>query len=234
VSLKYPFLTASRIAHAGHANPHDVFSTMIGGPAMRKVLRIVLFAAISTAPLSSLFAQSGQGNLTSGGKCLDVHLPDEFKNGARVQVRDCSSRDNQTWRFAQQFGGGRTAGELVTVSGKCLDVHLPDLGKNGAKVQVWDCWGGNNQKWHLRGTQLVSNEGIGNKCLDVHLPDFGKNGATVQLWDCHGGINQDWQSPVQPIGAYCGGSFGELRCPSGAACQPDCGAQTCSGSKFCR
>ena len=39
------------------------------------------------------------GAIRSGaGKCLDVHAPDQYKNGARVQVWDCNNTLQQTWR----------------------------------------------------------------------------------------------------------------------------------------
>lgn len=37
----------------------------------------------------------------AGGKCLDVHAPDQFKNGARVQVWNCNNTMQQDWRVVE-------------------------------------------------------------------------------------------------------------------------------------
>jgi hypothetical protein len=43
---------------------------------------------------------AGGSAIHSGaGKCLDVHAPDQYNNGARVQVWDCNNTLQQTWRF---------------------------------------------------------------------------------------------------------------------------------------
>ena len=35
-----------------------------------------------------------------GGRCLDVHAPDQFKNGARVQIWTCNNTMQQDWIIA--------------------------------------------------------------------------------------------------------------------------------------
>ena len=116
------------------------------------------------------------------GKCLDVHAPDQLKNGGRVQVWDCNNQDQQDWRVIDRA--------LVTKKGKCLDVHAPDQNKNGGRVQIWDCNGSPQQQWSMPdGKSLRSAAG---KCLDVNAPDQGVNGGRVQVWDCNGSQQQRW------------------------------------------
>lgn len=161
------------------------------------------FRARSLELYSLEFSNSTQHNYGSNiismrsQKCLDVHLNDIGRNGAKVQQWDCkgASQTNQIWTL-------RPTGQyyqIVSVrSGKCLDVHLGDIGRNGAKVQQWDCYGMNqtNQLWILRPIgqyyQIVSVQS--GKCLDVHSGDIGRNGAKVQQWDCKGAsqTNQLW------------------------------------------
>ncbi len=131
---------------------------------------------------SGLTFDAQAGTVVSGdGKCLDVHYPDRFLNGGRVQIWDCHGGINQQWHLE--------GGALVSGNGKCLDVHHPDRFLNGGRVQIWDCHGGENQQWNVEGSALVSDNG---KCLDVHGPERHLNGGRVQIWDCHGGINQQW------------------------------------------
>jgi hypothetical protein len=118
---------------------------------------------------------------SGGGKCLDVHAPDQLNNGARVQVWDCNGLDQQTWI--------RRGTSIRTKNGKCLDVHAPDQGVNGGRVQIWDCNGEPQQQWRTVGRTLRSASG---KCLDVHAPDQDTNGGRVQVWDCNGERQQRW------------------------------------------
>ena len=76
---------------------------------------------------------------TGAGKCLDVHAPDQYTNGARVQVWDCNGSIQQQWRIE--------GNAIKSGAGKCLDVHAPDQNNNGARVQVWDCNGSLQQTW---------------------------------------------------------------------------------------
>jgi Ricin-type beta-trefoil lectin domain len=119
-------------------------------------------------------AQRGQAvQIVSGaGKCLDVHEPDQYNNGGRVQVWTCNGRKQQDW-FVER-------GALRSSVGKCLDVSAPD--QRGARVQIWDCNGAPQQRWSFdRNDNKIR---IGDKCLDVHAADQRKDGATVQVWDC--------------------------------------------------
>ncbi|TXH66191.1 MAG: hypothetical protein E6Q88_12475 [Lysobacteraceae bacterium] len=61
-------------------------------------------------------------------KCLDVHVPDQHNNGARVQVWDCNNALQQTWKIE-----GDT---IRSGAGKYLDAHAPDQYSNGALRQT--------------------------------------------------------------------------------------------------
>lgn len=118
---------------------------------------------------------------SGAGKCLDVHAPDQARDGAHVQVWDCNGSQQQTWRFVN--------GAIRSGAGKCLDVHAPDQRNNGARVQVWECNGSVQQTWTLQGNELRSGAGL---CLDVHAPDQENNGGRVQVWTCNGSRQQTW------------------------------------------
>lgn len=87
------------------------------------------------------------------GKCLDIHLGNIGRNGAKVQQWDCkgSRQTNQLWTLKPM---GKYYQIVSAHSGKCLDVHLGDIGRNGAKVQQWDCKGSRqtNQLWTINHT----------------------------------------------------------------------------------
>jgi hypothetical protein len=119
-----------------------------------------------------------------GGLCLDVHAPDQHRNGGRVQVWSCNGSDQQLWAI----DGGR----IVSLAGKCLDAHLPDIRRNGAKIQVWDCNKSTQQNWRQQREELRNG---GGKCLDVHAPQLRQNGGIVQLWDCNRTVQQSWVQP---------------------------------------
>ena len=121
---------------------------------------------------------------SAAGKCLDVHAPDQNKNGTRVQVWDCNNAPQQTWRFENNT--------IRSAAGKCLDVHAPDQHKNGTRVQVWDCNNAPQQTWRFENGTIRSGA---RKCLDVHAPDQHKNGAHVQVWDCNNAPQQRWTVP---------------------------------------
>lgn len=121
---------------------------------------------------------------SGAGKCLDVHAPDQYSNGGRVQVWDCNNSLQQTWKLE--------GNAIKSGAGKCLDVHAPDQYNNGAQVQVWDCNGALQQQWRVEGDTIKSGAG---KCLDVHAPDQHNNGARVQVWDCNGSVQQTWIAP---------------------------------------
>lgn len=134
-------------------------------------------------PISFARQRLTLGTIHTGvGKCLDVHAPDQAKNGARVQAWDCNGSPQQSWMLVD--------GMIRSHAGKCLDVHAPDLHKDGGRVQVWDCNQLPQQGWWLDGAALRS---AGGKCLDVHAPDQTKNGARVQVWACNGQVQQRWR-----------------------------------------
>jgi hypothetical protein len=129
-------------------------------------------------------------------KCLDVHAPAQWTNGAHVQVWDCNGEIQQQWKFID--------GTIRSRAGKCLDVHAPEQYKNGARLQVWDCNGSRQQRWKLRHIgepsvsiytpyKIVSGAG---KCLTVDgkrpYPAY-HNGARVTVWDCNDITKRDEQ-----------------------------------------
>lgn len=134
-------------------------------------------------------------NIVSGaGLCLDVHAPDQHRNGARVQVWTCNGSAQQTWVI------DKAVGAVMSLAGKCLDVHAPDRFTNGGRVQVWDCNQRQQQQWwtprtvYPRGyTYTGPIRNAGGKCLDVHAPDQFNNGARVQVWTCNETMQQDWR-----------------------------------------
>lgn len=79
------------------------------------------------------------GDLTSGGRCLDV-WGHATANGALVSSWACSGLANQKW---SQTANGSIVG---TESGRCLDVS-GHATANGSRVHLWDCHGGPNQLW---------------------------------------------------------------------------------------
>jgi hypothetical protein len=130
--------------------------------------------------------------VSGAGRCLDVHAPDQFNDGARVQVWTCNGSNQQTWVIDED---GQS---IISLAGKCLDVHAPEQTIDGAKVQVWDCNGLLQQKWRTNVRQPVGAptrpimSGAG-KCLDVHRFDQFKDGAKVQVWACNASMQQDWR-----------------------------------------
>ncbi len=121
--------------------------------------------------------------VSGAGKCLDVHAPDQFNNGAKVQVWDCNGSQQQTW--------ARDGKTIRSGAGKCLDVHAPDQNNNGGRIQVWDCNGSPQQQFEWDGRTRVIRSGAG-KCVDVHAPEQHLNGTGVQVWDCNGTQQQTW------------------------------------------
>jgi Ricin-type beta-trefoil lectin domain len=135
--------------------------------------------------------------VSGSGLCLDVHAPDQGKDGGRVQVWACNGSPQQTWVFDEQ------AGSVISLAGKCLDVQAAQVGTDGAAVQVWDCNRQVQQRWQHRKRvmqapgggffQPMALQNAGGKCLDVHAPDQFKNGARVQIWGCNNSMQQQWQ-----------------------------------------
>lgn len=128
----------------------------------------------------------------ASGLCLDVHAPDQRRNGARVQLWSCNGQDQQLWSIKN--------GNVISLAGKCLDVHLPELRTNGGRVQVWHCNGSIQQRWVRTDRQIRSG---GGKCLyGVGAVPLGKkagprapyyNGSAVRVWACDGSPGQQWQ-----------------------------------------
>ena len=125
--------------------------------------------------LSGTTTGTGKTLAINNGLCLDVHGPDMYVNGGRIQVWGCHGGINQQWRLEQ--------GMLINQGGLCLDVHGPDMYVNGGRVQVWGCHGGINQQWRLEQGMLINQGGL---CLDVHGPDMdvigGANTGMGMSW----------------------------------------------------
>lgn len=129
--------------------------------------------------------------VSGAGLCLDVHAPDQTRNGAKVQVWKCNGSPQQTWIIDEEGDA------IISLAGKCLDVHAPDQETNGGRVQVWDCNGQPQQTWTARvnrsaGPQKRPIRSDPVRCLDVHAPDQFNNGARVQVWSCNATMQQDW------------------------------------------
>ena len=118
---------------------------------------------------------------SGGGLCLDVHAPDQNRNGATVQLWRCNGSDQQLWTIKWP--------RIISLAGKCLDVHAPDLRRNGGRIQVWDCNGSVQQQWRVANSTIRNQAG---KCLDAHLPTIRRDGGRVQVWDCNGTNQQRW------------------------------------------
>jgi len=119
--------------------------------------------------------------VSGAGKCLDVHEPDQFNNGGRVQVWQCNGSKQQEWFLDRDA--------IRTSAGKCLDVHSDEQYRDGARVQIWDCNGLQQQQWKVTDNAIVSGA---RKCLDVPGELQHKDGAPVQVWQCNGGPPQRW------------------------------------------
>ena len=142
-------------------------------------------------------------NIVAGaGLCLDVHAPDQAKDGARVQVWACNGSPQQTWVLDEKVGA------VISLAGKCLDVRGAQVGIDGTAVQIWDCNRATQQRWtHQKRVVQAPDGGLfspmalanaGGKCLDVHAPDQSKNGAKVQIWSCNNSVQQQWRiSPAR-------------------------------------
>ena len=165
-TFSHPFMAAEEV----HECPRFQVAVGVYGASGAYVDRLGLICG----PLPPIRIRSGPG------KCLDVHAPDQLKNGARVQVWDCNIQDQQDWHVVDRA--------LVTRNGKCLDVHAPDQYTNGGKVQIWDCNGAPQQQWTLLPDRTLRS--AAGKCLDVHAPEQLMNGGRVQVWDCNPAVTQ--------------------------------------------
>ena len=145
--------------------------------SMNRVLffAILLFGGLTTKSAVALSLVSG------AGLCLDVHAPDQFNDGGRVQVWECNNSQQQIWSFVN--------GTLQSGAGLCLDVHAPDQFDNGGRVQVWGCNNSQQQTWSFVNGTLQSGAGL---CLDVHAPDQFNDGGRVQVWRCNNSQQQKW------------------------------------------
>ncbi len=115
------------------------------------------------------------------GKCLDIHAPDMYKNGAKVQVWKCvSGANNQRWQFKGKA--------IINAGGKCLEAS--DMRNNGARVQAWDCNGSPQQTWQKRG-QLIVN--AGGQCLEIESSKMNENGGRAMVWECDQAQQQLWR-----------------------------------------
>lgn len=124
--------------------------------------------------------------------CLDVHAPDQNKDGGKVQVFACNGSPQQTWVL------DKGANRIISLTGKCLDVHAPDQNRDGGRVQVWTCNNSAQQTWFApdpaeQGAPGAAINARSGKCLDVHAPRQTQNGTPVQVWTCNGLKQQRWR-----------------------------------------
>ncbi|MGZ3145072.1 ricin-type beta-trefoil lectin domain protein [Lentzea chajnantorensis] len=127
------------------------------------------------------WAITGDGRITSSGKCLDI-VNAATTAGSAVNPFDCNGQPNQQWQ-------SRPDGTIVNpASGRCLTAAGT---ANGAGQSIQDCTGAPAQVWRLSAqTQWVGNlVGMG-KCADIK----GENPAngTVWLWQCFGPQGETW------------------------------------------
>lgn len=121
-------------------------------------------------------------------KCLDADFFNG-RNGAVVQMWQCTNLDNQKWRF---HGDGSI--ESARYPGMCLDADY-FTGGNGTRIKLWRCAtaiNGNNanhQKWEVFDGKRIRNKQFFRYLdADLHNP---RNGAVVQLWQ-YTGVNNQW------------------------------------------
>lgn len=137
---------------------------------------------VHASPQYSDYVDYGDTIVNAAGLCLDIHAPDIYRDGGRVQVYTCNGEPQQQWHFDDQQ-------RLVNEGGKCLDVHAPDAGTNGGRVQIWECLDGANQKWSYENEHLVNGQGL---CLSSKTPSWHENGGIVEVWQCGIGLHQRW------------------------------------------
>nr|ANO42346.1 peptidase, S1E (streptogrisin A) subfamily [Streptomyces sp. SAT1] len=118
----------------------------------------------------------------TGGRCVGV-VGGQGKDGAPLEIRDCSGAAAQKWTFAPDG--------TVRAMGLCMDAAGART-SNGTTVQLANCNGGPAQRFDLNiRHDLVS--GLADKCVDVRDNQSG-NGGRLQLWTCAGTPNQKWSS----------------------------------------
>ncbi|WP_160159205.1 RICIN domain-containing protein [Streptomyces sp. SLBN-118] len=122
---------------------------------------------------------------SGSNRCVDVENWGT-RDGAALQLWDCSGDTNQRWQ---------PQGEALVnpVSGKCLDVQGGGTA-NGTRVHLWSCSPGNGaQRWVRDANGKLRNPQSG-KCLDA-VERGTANGTALQIWDCGGGSQpqQQWR-----------------------------------------
>ncbi|WP_394620036.1 ricin-type beta-trefoil lectin domain protein [Lentzea sp. JNUCC 0626] len=128
------------------------------------------------------WAVTGDGRITSSGKCLDV-FNSGTAAGTAVNIFDCNGGANQQWQ-------ARADGTVVNpVSGRCLTAAGL---VNGSGQSIQDCTGAPNQVWRMSAQSLWTGAIVGNggKCADVK----GENPANgvVWLWQCFSPPGEVW------------------------------------------
>ncbi len=123
-------------------------------------------------------------------KCLDV-VNGSTAAGAPIQIWDCHSGANQSWRFGQNdtiIGAG---------SGRCLAASGTT---NGSVTTIETCQPTEaRQRWGRTGDGKLLNMASG-RCLDVTAASTSA-GARVQVWDCQSQWNnahQLWGTLIDP------------------------------------
>jgi hypothetical protein len=139
-------------------------------------------ACVSIYPANVIFRSSG-----NTGKCLDVDINGNGRDGSKVQLWRCNNTPQQGWRLAAN-------GEIRSVKypGKCLDADTNGNGGDGSRVQIWGCNGQGQQKWRVSSGGRVTSDRY-DKCLDADLNTIHSDGAKVQIWGCNNQPQQNWR-----------------------------------------
>lgn len=135
--------------------------------------------------IAQAWATTGDGRITSSGKCLDVAFSGTAA-GTAVQLFDCNGNTGQQWQT-------RPDGTVVNpASGRCLTSAGT---ANGAVFTIQDCSAAPLQIWRMSAqSQWTGNVvGLGGKCADIK----GENPANgiVWLWACFGPSGETWTAP---------------------------------------
>ncbi|MFF0969899.1 ricin-type beta-trefoil lectin domain protein [Streptomyces sp. NPDC003703] len=119
---------------------------------------------------------------SASGRCISV-AGGQGKDGAPLDIRDCSGAAAQQWTFAPDG--------TVRSMGLCMDAAGART-SDGTTVQLANCNGNPAQRFALNSHHdLVS--GLADKCVDIR-DNRTANGSRLQLWTCAGTPNQKWSS----------------------------------------
>jgi hypothetical protein len=147
----------------------------------------VRFAIVVVRGLSARDPAAGQVRLDGHGKCLAAGR----RAGARVEIRRCTGKVAEDWRFVPGADPGG-AGALI-LGGRCLSIGAGTGGRAGLRA----CTGSADQWWQYRSTNQLYSPGYG-RCLAA--PDAGTgNAALVVISSCRRSAAQSWELPPGPV-----------------------------------